>query len=324
MNTATILRLLTNAGFHNVSVDANFVYVEDPACVLRSFEVFVEYVWVAIAIATGFMLTGWAISIIRGAKTDNLFVNFRNIILLFAILTAVRPIMNVVYGGDFFALGCKTLSMPIDKVNELLELREDQLSSLNEDGIYENIEIYDYEKINEPRNDAQEEYNTPQDAEQPQTPTQTEEILPVMATESGKNVIYHMPQGNKIKHIDGSRSWRNNNPGNIRYSNFTKKAGAIGKAGGFSVFPHKDIGMKTIEALLQTDSYYTKSIKEAISRYAPPSENDTAAYYNRLSKLTGLPIDKKISDLTPEEMHKVAQAIQTIEGWKVGEIERME
>jgi hypothetical protein len=41
-NVATILRLLENSGFYNVRADAEYVYMEDPSCILRGFETFLE------------------------------------------------------------------------------------------------------------------------------------------------------------------------------------------------------------------------------------------------------------------------------------------
>ena len=81
MNTDTILRLLKNSGFHGLHADAEFIYMEDPSCILRSFETFIEYVWVIITALTGLLLFGWALSKIRGAKND-IFSNMINLILI--------------------------------------------------------------------------------------------------------------------------------------------------------------------------------------------------------------------------------------------------
>lgn len=142
MNTDTIIRLLTNSGFHNVRVDPDFVYMEDPSCILRSFETFAHYAWVAIMILTGLMLTGWAISMIRGAKND-FFTNLRNLIIIFGVLSIAKPIMNLIYGGDLFARGCHTISVPMAEMNRLLDARNSKLKSRNEYDLYEDFDIYD-------------------------------------------------------------------------------------------------------------------------------------------------------------------------------------
>ncbi|MBR5154025.1 MAG: hypothetical protein IKW57_04510 [Alphaproteobacteria bacterium] len=323
MNTDTILRLLENAGFRNLSADAEFLYAEDPSCILRSFETFAEYAWIIIAVFTGLMLFGWSISLLRGAKND-IFSNLTNLMLIFGTLTISKPILNFMYGGDLFGQGCKTIQIPLDDVNKLLDMQKSGFAKQNHE-LYEEISIID---------------SGPNSVETV-TVTQTETVtvaknvaepvllssatapvnvadLPTAAVESGKDVIYTMPNGQKIKKTGGYRSWRNNNPGNIRYSEFTRRVGAIGQAGGFAVFPSEDIGMYAIKALLRTDSYNKLTVAGAISRYAPPSENNTSAYHRNIEKLTGLSINKRMSELTDAELDAVAKAIKKIEGWKVG------
>ncbi len=141
MNTDTIARLLKNSGFYGVSVDPDFIYVEDPSCILRSFETFIDYVWVAIVAITGMMLFGWAISMIRGAKND-FFMNLRNLILIFGILSIAHPIINFIYGDDLFARGCKTFSIPMSQVADVLESRNSKISGAD-DNLTEKIDIYD-------------------------------------------------------------------------------------------------------------------------------------------------------------------------------------
>ena len=142
MNTDTIVKLLTNSGFHNVRVDPDFVYMEDPSCILRSFETFAHYAWIAILVLTGFMLTGWAISMIRGAKNDFL-TNLRNLIIIFGVLSIAKPMMNVIYGDDLFAHGCRTITVPMTEMNRLLDARNSKLKTHDEFDLYEDFDIYD-------------------------------------------------------------------------------------------------------------------------------------------------------------------------------------
>lgn len=139
MNTVTALRLLKNAGFHGLRADSQFIYMEDPSCVLRSFETFLEYVWFAITIMAGFLLVGWAVSLVRGAKYGNIFINLKELLVLFLTLSLVRPAVNLIYGDDLFARGCRVISISIDEMNKLLDLRKDNLSAYNEFNIYENM-----------------------------------------------------------------------------------------------------------------------------------------------------------------------------------------
>lgn len=137
MNTNTIIRLLENSGFHKVHVDASFVYMEDPSCIIRSFETFIGYMWIIVTALTGILLFGWALSMIRGAKND-IFSNMKHLVLIFGILAVAKPVLNVIYGGDVFGVGCKTIKVPLEEVNKLLALRDDAMGNL-----YEYMDIYD-------------------------------------------------------------------------------------------------------------------------------------------------------------------------------------
>lgn len=325
MNVDTILKLLQNSGFHGLRADAEFIYMEDPSCILRSFETFAEYAWFCIMVLTGVLLCGWAISMLRGAKND-IFTNLRNLIIIFGVLTLTRPILNLIYGDDLFARGCKTIAVSIEDTNKLLDARNAKLGTDAEQ--HEQIDIYDSgatdgatpdtSKVNaQPDTD-----NTTPEPVSPTVPTTIDKVA-VVAAADGKDVIYTMPDGARVKRVGGTRAWRNTNPGNIRYSEFARRIGAIGQAGGFAVFPTEEIGMYAIEALLRTDSYNKLTVAGAISRYAPPSENNTSAYHRQIEKLTGLSINKRMADLTAAELTRVASAIRHIEGWREGSTERI-
>lgn len=335
MNTETILRLLNNSGFYAVRTDGVNVFMEDPSCILRSFETFIEYAWVGIFVITGLLLFGLAISMIRGAKHDTL-MTLRNLILIFGALSAVGPIVNMLWGGDLFARGCRTVQVSLDEINEILGSRNSKLSTPEYD-LYEEFDIYDSGVIESdtPVLDTPEpvapvvisdaptiQPDTQTDIAHDDTPINIADV-PVRAQESGRDVIYTLPDGSRHKRIGGTRAWRNSNPGNIRYSEFSRRVGAIGSAGGFAVFPDEATGMYAIKALLRTDSYNKLTIAGAISRYAPPSENDTAAYHRRLEQLTGLSINMRMADLTDAQLTQVANAIRTVEGWKPGTIQRI-
>ena len=131
-------------------------------------------------------------------------------------------------------------------------------------------------------------------------------------------VIYTATEGVRVIRKGGTRTWRNNNPGNLRYTAFSRSHGAIGTAGGFAVFATAKAGELAISALLQGPTYSPLSIASAVARYAPPNENDTKNYEHLIAKLTGLDVTRKILDLDANELARVVAAIQTIEGFKVG------
>lgn len=140
----------------------------------------------------------------------------------------------------------------------------------------------------------------------------------ISADEHRYDVVYVCDNGLKIRRSGGTRAWRNNNPGCIRYSEFARQMGAVGRAGGFAVFPDEQTGMAAIGTLLRSDKYRNLTISAAIMKYAPPHENDTHGYKQRLQKMTGLSVNLKICDLTDEQLESVVRAIRIIEGWKVG------
>jgi hypothetical protein len=123
---------------------------------------------------------------------------------------------------------------------------------------------------------------------------------------------------NGLIKVGGHRNWRNNNPGNIKAGPFTKSHGAIGSDGTFAVFNSMEDGYKAQGSLLQSGSYKNLSMHDAIYRWAPPSENDSAGYVRYVASKTGIDPNKKMSDMTPEEVDKVVHAMAAREGIKNG------
>lgn len=123
--------------------------------------------------------------------------------------------------------------------------------------------------------------------------------------------------------IGGSRAWRNNNEGNIRYGRTARRYGAIGKdQNGFAIFPTAAHGHRAKEALLfESDAYRNLSLMRAIEKYAPPSENDTAAYQRRVLAAVG-GNNIRMGSATPAQRQAIMQAMRQMEGWKEGEIRR--
>ena len=141
MNTDVIVRLLKNSGIRVLGADSYSVYIEDPSCILRGFETFIEYAWIIITAITGVLLFGWAISMIRGAKND-IVKNIRNLSFMFAALSMVRPIVGLIYNDDVFGIGCKTINISIDELNKLLDARNKKMSG-HADNLYEDLRIED-------------------------------------------------------------------------------------------------------------------------------------------------------------------------------------
>ena len=115
--------------------------------------------------------------------------------------------------------------------------------------------------------------------------------------------------------MKGSLSWRNNNPGNLRFGAFARRHGATHESGGFAVFPNYQTGFNALVALLRTKTYRDLTLYDAIHRYAPTSENHTENYINFLEKETRKSRDILLRDINTEHL---ARAIQKFEGWIPG------
>jgi hypothetical protein len=114
----------------------------------------------------------------------------------------------------------------------------------------------------------------------------------------------------------GSRSWRNNNPGNIEYGDYAKSQGATTSDGRFAVFPTYEAGRKAQENLLFAGKNYRDlPLSQAAKRWAPPNENKSDAYAGALLSAVGGK-DKRMSEYSPEERARIMDAQQQIEGWK--------
>jgi hypothetical protein len=84
-----------------------------------------------------------------------------------------------------------------------------------------------------------------------------------------------------------NRPQRNHNPGNIKMGHFAESHGAIGHDGPFAIFPSDAVGMAALNTLLASPAYAGLSVDQAITKYAPPSENNTAAYIASVKKSMG-------------------------------------
>jgi hypothetical protein len=89
--------------------------------------------------------------------------------------------------------------------------------------------------------------------------------------------------------------FRNNNPGNLRTGESWQ--GAIGSAGGFVTFKSMAYGIRAAATVLvnNVSSQGNNTIRKLITKYAPPSENNTTAYINAVSASTGIAPDAVIS-----------------------------
>lgn len=341
MDIEKIVLLLKNSGLQNITVDNGFIEFDDPSCIYGAFDKFLEFAWLVIVFLTVIMLFGWAVLYIKnGVKINNLFNNAKTVILIFCILSLVKPIVNLVYGDNLFVKGCDRQRVSLTAVQELYDKRNKLISQTKEDELSELFDNIDSAVINDAdssyenensNNDSlqnsdstQSSSNTAPVSENDDNSSQNSGTGFVKVTYAEKVTIYINANGEKIKRSGGSAAWRNNNPGNIRKSKTAYSFGAIGETDKWAVFPDEETGLNAVVKLLQSKSYRDLSIKAAINKWAPSSDgNNPENYARKVSRMTGLPADAKINTLNDSELRKVANAIKTVEGWTVGKEEKL-
>lgn len=159
----------------------------------------------------------------------------------------------------------------------------------------------------------------------PDQPLPSADIYVKAYGKQDRSVIYETQNADKLFCFKGgTRSWRNNNPGNIIYGTFAAKHGAIGMADRFACFPDKQTGQKALLALLKTSTYQKCTLEQAIYKYAPPCENDTSCYLNHIVRHLDVPANTLLSNLTDTQLNQMANLIEQHEGFKPGTIEQIE
>lgn len=118
--------------------------------------------------------------------------------------------------------------------------------------------------------------------------------------------------------MTGGPTSNRNNPGNIRVTPWSKAHGAQGEMKSIATFATPEAGAQAMTDLLQSGIYKGKGINTVsgiITKWAPPSENNTAAYIKFVHDQTGLDVN---TVLKPEDYPKLQQAMTRFEGGHSG------
>lgn len=133
-------------------------------------------------------------------------------------------------------------------------------------------------------------------------------------------VTYYREDGSSATLTKGTRTWRNQNPGNIVRGSFANDHGAIGDAGGFAVFPSYEVGRAATFSLMKTPKYQKRTVAATIEAYAPvKGGNNTARYQRLVQEWTGLDLNRRLQDLSTNELERLVNAIERMEGWELGQ-----
>lgn len=143
-----------------------------------------------------------------------------------------------------------------------------------------------------------------------------------------QGVVIENPDGTYEVRTGGTKAWRNNNPGNIRFSKWmwrnTKPIGV--DYNGFLIYRTQDEGQRAIGFLLKNSGKYkNKTIPNAIETYAPRNENNTDAYIRHVKRAflnanLGDVESRTISSLNRMEMDLLVGAIKSKEGNMAGSV----
>lgn len=158
--------------------------------------------------------------------------------------------------------------------------------------------------------------------------------------EDGNKLIRYWKryEGEPVEKVS-TRSWRNNNPGNLKIGPFARRNGAIGEAGlpvdpedkvKFAVFPDFDTGRKAqAKRLREGDMYIDLTLHELPRKYLGvkkgiPDPEKVIEYRKSIKQYSGLDMQRTIRSLNDEEYEKLLYAMTTHEGWREGREESIE
>jgi hypothetical protein len=112
-----------------------------------------------------------------------------------------------------------------------------------------------------------------------------------------------------------ARGLRNNNPGNIRRSAVRYKGEVASADGAFKQFESAAWGYRAMFMLLHTYRVRRSldTLRRMIGRYAPPVENDTAAYVSFVAARAAVDADAPLDTLSRVPMVAVVAAMSRVE-----------
>lgn len=173
-------------------------------------------------------------------------------------------------------------------------------------------------------------------------------ILELLSTDGSKTRVYKNADGSIEKRVGGTASWRNNNPGNLKFeyagsADKTVKSGRTKEAAlaaaqkryegvvdldqfGNAIFATEAMG-RMAQAKLLTGLHANKTVEEMLPKYAISDYSGKAnvmAYANKIhtfAESSGLNLrGKKIGEMSPTEMDALTSGMKSMEGWKAGDV----
>ena len=112
-----------------------------------------------------------------------------------------------------------------------------------------------------------------------------------------------------------SRGLRNNNPGNIRHDDTTWRGEVASSDKAFKAFESMAWGYRAMYVVLNTyqKKHGLRTVKQMISRWAPPVENDTEAYVDAVARWSNVSADAGITTTNRDVMMPIVAAMSRVE-----------
>ena len=121
------------------------------------------------------------------------------------------------------------------------------------------------------------------------------------------------------------RGYRNNNPLNVRYSAKNNWLGKVtpntDRNNAFEQFVTMAYGYRTALYLIRKyiKTYGCDTLAKIIAKWAPDTENDTSAYIQHVSEMTGIKPSQYISPNSKDQLCKLAYAMSIVENGNTAE-----
>lgn len=129
---------------------------------------------------------------------------------------------------------------------------------------------------------------------------------------------YYYEDGSYLTKENGTAAWRNNNEGNLRPGSLSSSRIGVDKKN-FAVFATPEDGHAAKQYLLfSSSSYKDLSLKDAIKKYAPGSDNNDPVKYASFVMNNGNVENKVMNKYTADEQTRIMSAMKIQEGYKAG------
>lgn len=298
MDINTAIYYLKNAGFHfKIPMhDGTNMFLEDPACISRTFDIFFEKAWIIATLITAMLLFGWGIAAIRDHKNGALSVisrNFKNLFMIFCIFSAVHPIINFIWGDDLFAKACKTYTISIGQINTILD--ESGFTGHGTDGYLEMGLV----------------------SSKDERLVSGEQTRTNYAYETNEGAVVYTDNDGVAHYRTGNIPRRNYNPGQIKNADNTEYQGVVGIDNDeYLIFDTLANGWLAFKTWITSDKFYNNPIKDVLLMYTGDVAEDADAFAEYIKDQTDIDASTLIRALNDTEIQDVMEAIAKKDGWK--------